>query len=143
LEHLFSEHSENDNHLLFGHAKYLLTMATIAWHGLKMSATDFFTEVKAGDVVGVSSRGPLRRAVVKRVTKTLIILSDGHKFRRQGGRCTTGSVLDHKWLVPWLDADQARHDASARVNRLMAYPWGRLDRETIRKICDLLPTGES
>jgi hypothetical protein len=36
LEHLFSEHSENDNHLLFGHAKYLLTMATIAWHGLAM-----------------------------------------------------------------------------------------------------------
>lgn len=81
-----------------------------------MSAHDL-QDVKVGDVVGVSGRTfaiGLDKRTVSRVTKTQVVLDDGSRWLKRGGK-----VGDHEWSREWAAPwDEEQHqEMVARVTR--------------------------
>lgn len=88
---------------------------------------------------------------VTKLTATQIVVKRGignvdleHRFKRSNG-CACGQ---NKWgfspphLALWTKEVDVEHKRRVQVNKLLNYPWGRIDDKTLEAVIALLPKKE-
>lgn len=110
---------------------------------------EWLNNLKVGDEVVVSEGGIANRvfrSTVERLTKTLIFIKGGQKYRRRGGH-SPGTWDTGFLLEPTPENLEQVKESTLKImrrslaRRLREYTWHKLPLETLEAIEKLLPKG--
>ena len=107
--------------------------------------TEWLKSLKYGDTVIVKSRYNDRVGIVDRVTKTMIIINSGERFRRNDGERVGANVWNLSNITQ-ADADKVKAIASRKkkeklINSIKSFDISKLDLYTLEKLLAVIEEG--